>query len=221
MTSTRSMKRTLKLCLLLIAGTAVTSCTTAPQPEVLRLSNGLSITIMEGCPMVLTRADLKSEDSNRFAIDPASVPAPAIWRSEISPMSQIIVMEAGSYEPPVALSCTAKSRHSFIPIDGVPRRAVSIRPVENWREVAGDEALAGYEKNVRDCERKGPRWSKGFTDMTITRVEGYGAIVADIWGGCNYHVNQMSQAMILDMPDHRFVVSKIADDLFVKELTGC
>ncbi len=218
MTSTRSMKRTLKLCVLLIAGTAMVGCTAVPQPEVMKLSNGVSITIMQGCPMVLTRADLKPEDSNRFAIDPQSVPAPAIWRSEISPMSQIIVMEAGSYGPPVALSCTPTSRHSFIRIDGVPQRAVSIRPVENWRETAGDEALAGYEKNVRDCERKGPRWSKMWTDLTMIRLQGDQTAVADIWGGCNYHVNQMSQAMILDMPDHRFVVSKIADDLFVKEL---
>ena len=218
MTSTRSMKRTVKLCLLLIAGTAVISCTAVPQPEVLKLSNGVSITIMQGCPMMLTRENLKSEDPDGFAIDPTSFPSPNIWRKELSTKSHVIIMEAGSYDPEIELSCTAESRHSFIRVDGVPQSAVSIRPVENWREVAGDEALAGYEKNVRDCERTGPRWTKFWTKLTITRGEDDQQIVAEGWGGCNYHVNQMSQAMFLDVPGHRFIVSKIVDDLFVKEL---
>jgi hypothetical protein len=215
---TRSAAKKLEQRLLLLAGLTVISCTAVPQPEVLKLSNGVSMTITEGCPMVLTRENLNPEDSNRFAIDPESAPASVIWRGEVSPLSQIIVMEAGSYDPPIALSCTAESRHSFIRVDGVPQSAVSIRPVENWREVAGDEALAGYEKNVRDCERTGPRWTKFWTKLTITRGEDDQQIVAEGWGGCNYHVNQMSQAMFLDVPGHRFIVSKIVDDLFVKEL---
>jgi hypothetical protein len=99
-----SMKRTLKLCLLLVAGTAVISCAIAPQPEVLKLSNGVSITIMQGCPMMLTRENLKSEDPDGFAIDPTSFPSPDIWRKELSPKSHVIIMGAGQSRLTYALA---------------------------------------------------------------------------------------------------------------------
>jgi hypothetical protein len=204
-----------------LAALALLSCATVPQAEVFQLPGGVTMTIMQGCPMKLTEEELKREDSNAFAINLTSVPEPSIFHGPMLPASYIIVMEAGSYEPGPQFSCNERSLSSFITIDGAAQSSISIRPVRHWQKLAGPDAIEGYARNVQDCKDVGPRWSEIWTRNTLVRVPEAGgeqAFIGGQFGGCEYHVDQMSQAMVLTVGKSRFVVSKIVDDLFIREI---
>jgi hypothetical protein len=215
------LRRSRLLCLV-----ALSACVAATEPEepvtkaeTIYVPGGAKITITQGCPIDVSTVALKEEDRVAFAINDTSLPSPAIYHGALSPSSYIILMEAGSYEPNVIFSCTADSLHSFIRIDGVAPGSIAVRPVRNWADVAGQEALDGYARNLRDCKENGPRWSGIWIDGFIERVPSTGGRVAgEGFGGCKYHIGQMSQALRLTVGQSRFIISKIVDDLYIGEI---
>ena len=205
-----------------LAALALLSCATVPQAEVYQLPGGVTMTVTQGCPVEVSKDTLKIEDNVAFAINDTAVPGPSILHGPISPNSYVIVMQAGSYEPNVIFSCAADSLNSQIRIDGAEQSSISIRPVRNWKKMAGPDAVAGYARNVQYCKDNGPRWSDIWTAHILIRVPeagGQQAYFEGQFGGCEYHVDQMSQAMMLAVGASRFVVSKIVDDLFIREIT--
>ena len=202
-----------------LAALALLSCATVPQAEVFQLPGGVTMTITQGCPIDVDVKKLKREDSDAFAINDTSVPSPAIYHGKISSKLYFIAMAAGSYEPGTKFFCSADRLDSIILISGAATSSISIRPVKDWARSAGEVAIAAYSKNVAQCKKDGPIWSDYFTSSTITRLPHTNETASrDGFGGCENNVGEMSQALRLKVETSTFIISKIVNDLFIREM---
>jgi hypothetical protein len=207
-----------------LAALALLSCATVPQSQVIQLSDGPRITVRQGCPVTIGENDLKRVDSDAFAINEESVPYPAFFHGRLDPAdlaSYIIVMQAGSYNPSDRFQCTSGSLHSFILIEDVANTKISISPVQNWKAIAGPDAIKGYDNNVRKCRIFGSSWPAVYRKSTEFRQRESGRVVVSPsrsdWN-CEYHTDERSLALLLKVGRSSFVVSKIVDDLYVTEI---
>jgi hypothetical protein len=207
-----------------LAALALLSCATVPQSQVIQLSDGPRITVRQGCPVTIGENDLKRVDSDAFAINEESVPVPAFFHGRLDPSdlaSYIIVMEAGSYSPSERFRCTSSSLHSFILIEDIADKKISISPVQDWKTVAGPDAIKGYDNNVRQCRIFGSSWPRVYRDSTQFRDMESGRVViaeSTLNWTCEYHTDERSLALLLKVGRSSFVVSKIVDDLYVTEI---
>ena len=169
------------------------------------------------CIGVAALTELPRVDATRYTIDPSAVP-------DFS-----IVMEVLGPGSPGGLNTIAIATHMeraidcekflVIFIEAEQPDAVDILPVENWRAVAGEEAVNALDQLQTECEAQSRRDAiMKFGSPRVRSPEGDVQVVSDTSDICGIVTLSHVYALRVSGPDGDMIISNVLGRIYFEDL---